>query len=235
MGYLKAALTAILLPLLPARYRKKWPWSHPWSVAVVDHASAFVHVVGALVAWGLVFIFYQQAYAERVAEALAETDREPGALTWLGAVTFFSFFFSAQGILLTLIVVDGAARAIHVVASGEPMGSLFLALPLLLVDTVAGCVRKARMTSLYGKKGEPDRVTRVGDGLLLKANRPHDAWHRHLTFASGERFYRLDSMGEGRDGDRRCFEYRFRPWIENEPIRSVVRLDGERETTEEKL
>jgi hypothetical protein len=226
VAYLKAVLTAILLPLLPGRYRKMWPWPAPWGPAVLDHASAYAHIVGALVAWGIVFVLYQKAYAEKVSEALAETDAAPGAVTWLGAVTFFSFFFSAQGLLLTVAVFDGAARFIHVLATGEPMGSLFLALPLLLVDAVRLGVDKTRMTALYGREGEPDRMTPVGDGLLLKANRPHGAWHRHLTFASGERFYRLDSVGEGRDGDRRCFEYRFRPWIENEPIRSIVRLDG---------
>lgn len=228
MGFLKGVLSFLIVPLLPERFRRAWPWSLPLGLGPTAHISAYLHMVASVVAWFFGFILYQQAYAERVT-ALVADDRgsgDTGAITWLGMVTFVSFFFSVRGVLLNLYVIDSLARITHSVSSGEPLGSLFLWVPLFLVGKAQDLAREAKMTALYGKVGEPDRATPIGDGLLVRANRTHGAWHKHLTFGFGDRFYRLDSMGEGMDGERRCFEYRFRPWTDNEPIRSVVRLDS---------
>jgi hypothetical protein len=226
VGYLKAVLTFFLLPLLPERFRERWPWDPPLGIGPLSHISVWLHAVAALSAWAVVFVLYQEAYAEKVSEALASTDSEPGAITFLGAVTFFSFFFSLRGILMNLVLVDAAARLIHVVGSGEPMGSAFLAVPLYLAGKLLDYGREARLTAAYGLASEPDRILLQGDGLVVRANRPHDTWHAILTYAYGEKHYRLEGHREAQEGKKRCYEYLLGPWPDRETVRKIVRLDG---------
>ena len=228
MRFVKGVLSFFLLPLLPRRFRALWPWDPPASVEALAHISAWMHVVASLVAYGLCFILYQQAYAEKVAEAVAETDSEPGAITWLGAVTFFSFFFTPQGILLGTYVVDSGIRFVHVMTTGEPMGSVFFSVPLLLVAKLTEGIRERRLTRRYGPAAAPDRVCLQGGGLVVRANRAHPAWHGLLTYGFGDGLYKLQGFREGKDGERRCFEYLFGPWPERDMVRKVVRLDTAR-------
>lgn len=225
MKALKGVLTFFLLPLLPQNVRALWPWAPPASVEALGHVSAWMHVVTSLVTYGLGFVCYQQAYAEKVAQAIAETDAEPGAITWYGAVTFFSFFFTVQGFFSALYVADSGIRFVHVLTTGEAMGSVFLSAPLLLVAKLTAGVREGRMTERYGPATAPDRLIVQGDGLVVRANRPHTAWHSLLTYGLGSGFYKLQGCREGRDGERRCFEYLFGPWPEREMVRKIVRLD----------
>lgn len=226
MRFAKAVFSFFLLPLLPRRFRASWPWIPPASVEALAHVSVWMHMVASLVAYGLSFVIYQQAYAEKVAEAIAETDAEPGAITWYGAVTFFSFFFTPQGLLLGTYVVDSAARFTHVMTTGEPMGSLFLSAPLLLAGRLLDWSRERKLTRRYGPASEPDRVSFSGDGLVLRANRPHTTWHGLLTYGYGEGMYKLQGFREAKDGERRCFEYLFGPWPDRDMVRKIVRLDG---------
>jgi hypothetical protein len=130
-----------------------------------------------------------------------------------------------QGALLTLWIGDSAARLVTALASGEPLGSLFLWAPFRVVDGVLRTVEEGRRTRTYGLPTEPDRIE-TGEGYLaVRSNRPHGDWNSALTFLYGGRFYRLQSMAEAPEGGTRSFVYRMAPWPDAEPIRRLVRLD----------
>lgn len=226
MRYLLAVLTCLIRPLLPARYRERWPWEPPLPESSLDHASAYLHTIASVLLWGVIFVAYQQAYALKVTALLAD-DRasgEVGPLTWYGLVCFFSFFFTPWGILLTLYVFDSAIRLIHVLGSGEGMGSLFFAVPVWLAEKTLRGAREARMTRVYGKASEADRIAVVGEGLTVRANRPHEEWTSTHTFAYRGGLYKLRGVCEDAEGPRNCFLYRFDPWPDRETVRRVVHL-----------
>ncbi len=226
MRYLLACLTFLIWPLLPARFRALWPWDPPMEESVLSHASAYLHAIVSLVLWGIVFVAYEEAYALKVTALLAD-DRgsgDVGPLTWYGMVCFFSFFFTPWGIVLTLYITDSAVRLIHALGSGEGMGSLFLAAPLWIAGKVLDAAQEVRMTNLYGKAGQPDRVAVSGEGLVVRSNRPHEEWTALYTYTHGGVLYRLKSSCEEPEGPRRCFLYRFDPWPDRETVRRIVRV-----------
>jgi hypothetical protein len=194
--------------------------------SVLSHASAYLHAIVSLVLWGIVFVAYEKAYALKVTALLAD-DRgsgDVGPLTWYGMVCFFSFFFTPWGIVLTLYVTDSAVRLIHTLGSGEGMGSLFLAAPLWVAGKVLDAAEEVRMTKLYGKAGQPDRVAVSGEGLVVRSNRPHEEWTVLYTYTHCGVLYKLKSSCEEPEGPRRCFLYRFDPWPDREMVRRIVRV-----------
>lgn len=220
-----SAGTFLLWPLLPEGWRRRWRWPLPATAGVLAHASAYLCTVASIVSWFGAFVCYQIAYSEQVTALIAESDREPGAITWYGLPMFFSFFFTLSGALLTLWIGDSVARLVTAFATGEPMGSLFLWAPLRILDGVLRAAEEGRRTREYGLPTEPDRIE-AGDGFLaVRANRPHEDWNAFLTFAYGGRFYRLEAMSEAPDGRTKSFVYRMSPWPDAEPIRRIVRLD----------
>ncbi len=226
MRYLLAVLTCLVWPVLPARYRALWPWELPADDGVLGQASAYAHAIASVLLWGVVFIAYEKAYSLKVAGLIAD-DRgsgEVGLLTWYGMVCFFSFFFTPWGMLLSVYIVDSAVRLVHALGTGEPMGSVFLSAPLWFAGKVADRAKEARMTALYGSAGESDRISVEGDGLVVRATRPHAEWNALYTFSHRDTLYRLRSFCEGAEGARRCFIYRFEPWPDGETVRRVVAL-----------
>ncbi len=193
---------------------------------VLAQVSAYFHGIASVLVWGIVFVAYEKAYALRVAALIAD-DRgsgEVGLLTWYGMVCFFSFFFTPWGMLLSVYIVDSAVRLVHSLGTGEPMGSIFLAAPLWAAGKVLDQVREGRMTALYGRADQPDRIAVQGDGLALRAARPHEEWSALYTYSHAGMLYRLKSFCEEKEGERRCFLYRFEPWPDRETVRRVVAL-----------
>jgi hypothetical protein len=223
--YLLALVSLVLLPMLPERYQRRWPWTPPASLEALGTLSAYGNTLAAAVAGGLAFILYQQSYSERVTELIANETGDVSFITWYGALMWISFFFTPVGLLCLLYLADSAVRVTHTLITGSPMGSLFFALPLWLWELSTAGWRERRMRALYGPAQAPDRITHVGDGFLLRANRPHEEWTSLMAFSLGDRLYQLASRGEGADGQRRCYEYRFRPWPDHHLVRRIVVLD----------
>jgi hypothetical protein len=226
-------LTFLLVPLLPERVQERWPWPLPASLGVMAHASAYLNTIAAAVAWAVTFVVYQKAYAERLTEIIANETGDASYITWYGTVTYFSFLFTPAGILLTLYLLDSGARLTHALANGGPMGSLFFCLPVWLGEKATEGWRRREMTARYGRPDAPDRIREIGDGLLLCSNRPHETWHALLTFSYGGRLYQLTSHGEGIEDGHPCFEYRLRPWPDQQMVRALVILDHGQGSTSE--
>ena len=228
MKYLLALVSAVILPMLPERYQRRWPWAPPASLETLGTLSAYGNTIAAAAVGAVAFILYQQSYSERVTELIANETGDASFITWYGAVMWISFFFTPAGLLCFLYLADSAVRATHTLTTGTPMGSLFFALPLWLWEIAARGWMEQRMTARYGPADAPDRIAPVGDGFLLRANRPHEEWTPLLAFSVADRLYQLTSCGEGVDGPRRCYEYRFRPWPDHHTVRRIVVLDGAR-------
>lgn len=224
MNYLLAFLSAVFLPMLPERYQRRWPWPPPASLEALGTLSAYCNTIAAAVVGAVAFILYEKAYSERVTELIYNETGDVSYITWYGAVMWVSFFFTPAGFFCLLYLGDSAVRAAHTLTTGTPMGSLFFAVPIWTWEKVTRRWRERRLTARYGPADAPDRITPVGDGVLLRANRPHDEWTTLLTYSIGGRLYQLTSWGEGSEGHRRCIEYRFRPWPENYTVRRIVVL-----------
>lgn len=225
MRHLAAPLSVLVLPMLPERYQRRWPWPAPLSLEALGVLSAYAHTLVSVAFGGICMVLYVQSYSERITELMVQSG-DAGRVTWFGMVPFFSFFFTPLGLFCTLYLADSAVRAIHTLGTGTPMGSLFFALPLWLWEKGAGLARAGRLAARYGSAATPPRVRRSGEDLLVRCSRPFPEWNDRLTFAFGEELYRLDGLGEALEGGKRCFEYRFRPWAwEQGTVRSVVRLD----------
>lgn len=225
---LRGALTLLILPLLPADYRRRWPWPSPVPEGWWDALTVYLHASVALVVFIGLFITYQQQAGEMVSAAVASEQGggEVGRITWYGTVTFFAFFFSPMGLLSTLFLTDSAVRMIHRFGTNEPMGSVFLWVPLRLWDGLRSLGREGRMTARYGPASAPDRLTAEGQGLIVRTSRPRPEWSPDHAYVHGGRFFRLGRWGEEGDGARRCFAYRFEPWPERDTVRRVVHLGG---------
>lgn len=225
MRWLITLLSFVVLPCLPERHQRRWPWELPASLGALAHVSAYVNAIVATVSWGIAFVLYQKAYGDQVS-ALIYQSGDASYITWYGMVTFFSFFATPAGILLTLYLADSGVRLVHALGTGEPMGSLFLVAPMALWGVLSTGALQLQRRLQCGPAGVPDRIVPAGTGLIVRAARPHDEWNDRVAFAHDGRLYALRSAGWGREGNRRCFEYRLTPWPERATVRRVVDLGG---------
>jgi hypothetical protein len=225
MRWFITLLSFVVLPWLPERHQRRWPWEPPASLGALAQVSAYANSIVAVVFWGTAFVLYQKTYGDQVS-ALIYQNGDVSYITWYGMVTFFSFFATPAGILLTLYLADSGVRLVHALGTGEPMGSLFLAAPIALWGVLSGTTLRLLMRLRCGPAGVPDRIVQAGNGLIVRASRPHDEWSDRVAFARDGRLYALHSAGWGREGSRRCYEYRLTPWPERATVRRVVELDG---------
>ena len=226
MAILGVVLTIVLFPLLPRRYRQRWPWEIPVPEPALVWFTVFLHILLSVLLWGFAFTGYQKAFGDRIAEMLADPrgSGEVGNITFYGIIGFFAFFFTLKGFLAWAYLLDSVLRFVVAATISGFMGSLFLEVPLLLIDWARGGLDQARMVRTYGRAEEPDRIIESEGGLLIRACRPHPEWHGLLGFHFKGSLYRLEAMAEVPEGARRCFEYRFGPWPDSEIVRRIVIL-----------
>ena len=228
---IQGLLTLLVMPLLPEAYRRRWPWACILPSGPAHWSTSILHVVIAFLLWGLAFTAYQKDFGDRVAEAMLDPTRPSGEWSkfygWAGIIGFFSFPFTLAGALTWTYFLDSVVRFVCMALDGEHHASIFLAAPLWAYDQGRRIHARARMNTTYGSASEPDRLFETGDRICIRSTRPHPEWHTQLTFHYRGSLFRLDSGVEVQDGPRRCFEYRFAPWPEQEIIRRVVVLGTE--------
>jgi len=229
-------LTFLLGPLLPERYRKTWPWPDLMGLQGLQTWHGFFWAFGAAILWFVGLIAYQKEMAEVVTAIVASDSGsgDVGAITHYGLVTFFAYFFTVHGALLTVLLLDGVARGAAGAMTGRVPGSVYLAGPLGLIRLVGIGLRAQRMTSLYGKSSEPDRVGIEGGVLKVRRTRPHPEWNADLAYRFGDKLYRLHNYDDHAFAQGRpCFEYQFTPWPEGTTLRRVVDIPDGRRSIEE--
>jgi hypothetical protein len=231
MGFLSRAaavvLTTIFAPLLPERYRSRWPWPDLVSVPGVQTLHGVLWAIAGLVFWAWGFALYQTEMAELVAAVITDErgSGDVGPVTHYGLILYFAYLVTPRGFLLTLLLLDGVVRGVAGAMSGVVPGNVYLWTVFSLGRWVGDLVGEARSTARYGRAGEPDRVFEEGGLLRVRRTRAHPEWNADQAFRYGGRFYCLHNFdSEARAGDRLCVEYTFTPWPEGRTLRRVVDL-----------
>ena len=233
--YLRCLLTFLLGPLLPEQYRKTWPWPDLLGLQGLQAWHGLIWAFGAAILWFVGLIAYQKEMAELVTAMVASDagSGDVGAITHYGLVTFFAYFFTIRGALLTVLLLDGVARGTAGAMTGRVPGTFYLAGPLGLIRLAGIGLQAHRMSSLYGKSSEPDRVSIEGGVLKVRRTRPHPEWNADQAYRFGEKLYRLHNYDEHAFAQGRpCFEYQFTPWPEGKTLRRVMDISGGRRSVE---
>jgi hypothetical protein len=229
--YLQGLVTVLVMPVLPEAYRKAWRWPLLLPEPLVAWTITLLHVGASALVWGFAFTSYQKAFGDMVAAAVADPNGsgEVGLITLYGIFGFFAFPLTWQGFLAWAYILDSVARFVALAVHGGFQASVFLAVPLWLHGRVLALAKSMATNAVYGKASEPDRLFEEGKTIRLRSTRPHPEWHANLAFHCRDTLFRLESESDVPEGKRRCFEYRFGPWPEQEIVRRVVLLTGEEE------
>src|SRR5512143_702535 len=230
-------VTTLFAPLLPERYRCRWPWPEVIGLPGIQSAHGYLWTLAGFLFWAWGFILYQTEMSELVV-AVATDERgsgDVGPITHYGLILYFAFLFTPRGFLLTVLALDGLTRGIAGAMTGSVPGSLYLAVPLAVARWLQAGWRRSRMTSRYGKASEPDRLVEEGDRLRVRRTRPHPEWNADLAFRYRDKLYRLHNFDavavvQG----RLCFEYTFTPWPEGRTLRRVVNIASVRHVPPER-
>jgi hypothetical protein len=229
--YLQGLVTVLVMPVLPEAYRKAWKWPLLLPDAMVAWIVALLHVGASTLVWGFTFTSYQKEFGDFIAALVADPSGsgDVGPFMFYGVFGFLAFPLTWQGFLAWAYIIDAVARFVALAIHGGFQASAFLAVPLWLYERVLALAKSMVKNTVYGKASEPDRLLEEGKTIRLRCTRPHPEWHTNLTFHCRDTLFRLESESDVPEGKRRCFEYRFGPWPEQEIVRRVVLLTGEEE------
>jgi|WetSurMetagenome_2_1015567.scaffolds.fasta_scaffold65759_3 hypothetical protein len=220
-------LTTLFAPLLPERYRSRWPWSDLVGLPGVQTLHGVLWAVAGLVFWAWGFILYQQEASDLVVAVLTD-ERNPGdvgPITHYGLILYFAYLVTPRGFLLTFLLLDGAVRGVAGAMSGVVPGNFYVWMLLSAGRWAGELASEARRTARYGRPEEPDEVVQEGGLLRVRRTRPHPEWNADQAFRFGEKFFCLHNYDpEARKGDKLCVEYTFTPWPEGRTLRRVVNL-----------
>ena len=205
----------MLLALLPQRYRR---WletrggGHLTAAGILSGALQFLGCL-SIVLWRF-FVFRQQ----RVNQWIADTGGGALGSTLgqfaVGSMTYLEYLTQPLTLVLLYFTLEGAARLVAGVVTGEVVGTL----PLQVVAWAHG-----KVESWWGERKLGPRIVDTveeGDGkrydLRISSCRPKQ-WHRLLTIVYEDVFYEL--AGEERGQPPRPFVYLLR----NAPASKVIR------------
>jgi hypothetical protein len=218
-------LTTVVAPLLPERYRSRWPWADVIGMPGVQSMHGYLWAFLGIGFWAWGFILYEGEMADLVA-AVVTDDRssgDVGPITHYGLVLYFAYLVTAKGFLLTVLLLDGVVRGVAGATSGTVPGNIYLWMIFSLGRWARELGGEARRTSRYGKRDEPDQIFQEGGLLRIRRTRPHADWNADQAFRYGERLYCLHNFDpEVQAGERLCVEYTFKPWPEGRTLRRVV-------------
>lgn len=220
-------LTTVVAPLLPERYRSRWPWADFIGMPGVQSVHGYLWALLGVGFWTWGFVVYQGEMSELVTSVIADERNtgEVGPITHYGLVLYFAYLVTAKGFLLTVLLLDGVVRGVAGAMSGTVPGNIYLWMIFSAGRWTGELAGEARRTARYGKRDEPDQIFQEGDLLRVRRTRPHPEWNADQAFRCGERFYCLHNYDpEARAGDRLCVEYTFTPWPEGRTLRRVVAL-----------
>jgi hypothetical protein len=220
-------LTVLFAPLLPERYRSRWPWSDLVGLPGVQTLHGVLWAVAGLVFWAWGFILYQAQASDLVAAVLTDerSTGDVGPITHYGLILYFAYLVTPKGLLLTILLLDGAVRSVAGAMSGAVPGNVYVWIIFSVGRGARELAGEARRTALYGRPDEPDEIVEEGGLLRVRRTRPHPEWNADQAFRFGERFFCMHNFDpEARAGARLCVEYTFTPWPEGSTLRRVVDL-----------
>ena len=190
---------ALLLSLLPPRYRK--PFEHKARIHLVRAAqtSAFFElvIVALLYARGLVDYF-------------------PSAS--IGPAAFLEYFFTWRGLILALFFCDGALRLLASI-SGQALGTIPLYAVAWLQDSWEHRATRKRELPLVADTVEGPAAS---DGeLRISSCRPRKNWDKWMTVMYEEKLYEIARAEQA--APPRPYLYVLRPKPDSKVVRGLHR------------
>jgi len=206
---------ALLVTLIPGRYRRWWPATDDDMIS----AGLVSGILQLSISFGLFLASYLNFFQRRVTELymLAEeiTAGAPTGMSIpvssqaLGAATTAEFLLRPSTWLLLYFTAEGTIRLLAALGPHEVVGSL----PLHLVGNVHDRFRARNDERRLGPI-IPDRVQAVEGkryDLLVGASRPKPAWNRHITIRYRDELYEVLKESRGQGAHNFLYELRVSP------------------------
>ena len=196
-------LFALLLSILPPRYRRAYSHYAGAHLLLATYISSLFELIMACV-------LYAKGFVEYIPNAS------------IGPAAFLEYFFSAKGFFLALLFLDGAFRLLAAIA-GQSLGSTPLYLLAWIHDSLdRRAVRKHEVPLV------PDLVEPMPDSngaLRILTCRPRKNWDKWMTVMIEENLYEIS--GAEFAPPPRPFVYLLRPKPESKVIRGLHRYHPE--------
>jgi len=196
-------LLALLLSLLPPRYRNALSHKAGGFLVPAALATAFAEIVIACVLYARGFVDY-----------IPNASIAPAA--------FLEYFFTWQGLCLAFVFLDGVIRLLAAVA-GQAVGTI----PLYVLAWIRDSFERRRLR----KQECPlvadliERTDGSADELRITTCRPRKNWDKWMTVRYEEKLYEI--AGAELAAPPRLYVYVLRPKPESKVIRGLHRYHPE--------
>lgn len=193
-------LIALLLSLLPPRYRRSLEQRAGTHLVRAATATAFLEIFA-------VCVLYAKGFFDYIPHAV------------IGPAASLEFLFSWQGIVLAFFFLDGAARLLASL-SGQALGVI----PLYLVAWIHGRLEKREL-----RKHELPLVADIVVGpnesgeIRIASCRPRKNWDKWMTVMYEERLYEISNAELSSPPRPYIYHLRLKP--DSKVIRGLHRYD----------
>jgi len=183
-------LAATLLSFLPKRYREQFT-----EFEIPSQGALLGGILQLLISLGLIihgyFAYINARMAELPADQVLKVSEKNGesAIMLLGPLIVMEYLLQFTTILLIIMVIEGAVRAIAAVAAEETWPDLFLYLFARLHDKVDA---DSHERSLGARLRDEVQIDPTGESLQIKSCRPKE-WTNLTTISHEGQFYELVS------------------------------------------
>lgn len=210
----------IVAALLPRRERQALAARYHLDVIRGTWAAGALGAVGGLLAWVLALVASMREMLAAGAGQLRDVPPVAGELTSRASPLFF--VLSPLGLTLAYVFLTSGVRWLNVAFNAEALAD-----PLLALLAWAGRLVTSGDRRLRSRLGppRPDRLSVVGDGLVVLAAREKPGWNQRATIQVEDRFYRLRAVEERPDGDWIALAHVLEPLPQGAVLRSLVRYE----------
>ncbi len=144
---------------------------------------------------------------------------------WSGSVVWLSWALHPLTWLLISIPLVGIARLVAFGVNRDAVGEPLVWLGMRVAQAVRRLFSSLERRHRFGPL-RPDRLMRgKGSELIVLSCRPKPDWNERITIEIGERFYRLQSVEERRDGAWWVHAHVLQEAHPNEIFRGLIRYE----------
>lgn len=220
---------SVLVACLP-EHVKAWPRVAVWvskPAVVASGALEFVAAAGLFIAG---VISYVRGFARGPGWEFLASRPTTTVHDWfgVGALGFWSFLLTPQGLFLVYTLGEGLVRTFEVLLTGRALGVAVISIPWRLAERLRARAARARVALLLGP-ARPDEVVRPEQspaGMLEIYSVESKGWSERQVIEYGEEFWMLAGTRLVPHGAHHAWRYRLEPLEAREVIRGrIVRYE----------